>query len=334
MRENKENGSVTSRKKVVITSLGPYYSRIGEIELAELRAAAPDIDFVATESRERILIEVVDADGIIGVVDAGTLKAARKLKWLQTHWAGMETTLTPEVRNSPLVITNCKRAQGPEIGDHAFALLLAFTRELYRIIPRRCEERWPSREYHPIELQGKKAVIIGFGTLGTAIASRAKAFGMYVTAIDVQEIPPSPLLDQWHPPDRLDYVLPEADAVFVAAPSTDQSAGMMGARQFAAMKRTAYLIVVSRGRLYDMDALVEAIRTKRIAGAGLDVTDPAEPLPKGHPLWKFDNVIITPHIAGRSEGEHARYMAIFKENVVRFQNDEPLVNVVDKQKGY
>ena len=185
-----------------------------------------------------------------------------------------------------------------------------------------------------MELQGKEAVIIGFGTLGTAIASRAKAFGMSVTAIDVQEIPPSPLLDQWCPPDRLDRILPDADVVFVAAPSTDQSAGMMGARQFGVMKQTAYLIVVSRGRLYDMDALVEAIRTKRIAGAGLDVTEPAEPLPKGHPLWKFENVIITPHIAGRSEGEHARYMAIFKENVVRFQNDEPLVNVVDKQKGY
>ena len=124
------------------------------------------------------------------------------------------------------------------------------------------------------------------------------------------------------------------DVVFVAAPSTAETAKMVGARQFALMKKTAYLIVVSRGRLYDMDALVKAIETKQIAGAGIDVTDPAEPLPPGHPLWKFENVIITPHIAGRSDGEHARYMEIFRENLRRFANNEPLINVVDKQKGY
>jgi phosphoglycerate dehydrogenase-like enzyme len=99
------------------------------------------------------------------------------------------------------------------------------------------------------------------------------------------------------------------------------------------LKEGSYFIVVSRGKLYDGMALASALESKHLAGAGLDVTEP-EPLPKGHPLWKFDNVIITPHIAGRSDGEHARYIALFKENLVRFGKGEPLLNVVDKQKGY
>lgn len=108
---------------------------------------------------------------------------------------------------------------------------------------------------------------------------------------------------------------------------------MLGAKQFGLMKQGAYFIAVSRGKLYDAAALVKALETKRLAGAGLDVTDP-EPLPRGHPLWKFENVIITPHVAGRSDKQSVRYSALFKENLRRFAAGEPLLNVVDKQKGY
>lgn len=321
-------------KKVVITSRGPYYSQIGEKELADFRAAAPGISLVVADDKNKLMAEVVNADGIIGTINPEIIRASKKLKWVQVHSAGVENVLTPEMKNSNIVLTNCKITQGPEIGDHAFAMLLALTRELHRIIPRRVKEEWPIAVYHPIELQGKNAVIIGVGGIGTNIAVRAKAFGMHVIGLDPREIPPSLFLDRWYPPDRLDEVLPEADVVFVSAPSTAQTSKMIGARQFAMMKKSAYLIVVSRGRLYDMDALVKAIENKQIAGAGVDVTDPIEPLPPGHPLWEFENVIITPHIAGRSDGEHARYMALFRENLRRFANEEPLINVVDKQKGY
>ncbi len=323
-----------SRKKVVITSRGYTYSQIGEAELAGFRAAAPNLNIVVADDRTRLMAEVADADGIIGTINPAILKAARNLKWVQVHMAGVENVLTPELKKHPAILTNCKIAQGPEIGDHAMALLLALTRDLYRIIPLQRKEELRKEDYHPIELLGKRAIVIGVGGLGTNIAARAKAFGMYVTGLDVKEVPPSPIVDEWYPPDRLDEVLPRADVVFVSAPSTAATLKMIGAKQFSLMKKTAYFIVVSRGRLYDMDALVNALKTKQIAGAGVDVTDPAEPLPAGHPLWKFDNLIITPHIAGRSDGEHARYMAIFRENLRRFQNNEPLINVVDKEKGY
>jgi phosphoglycerate dehydrogenase-like enzyme len=135
------------------------------------------------------------------------------------------------------------------------------------------------------------------------------------------------------PPDQLDTVLPEADVVFVAAPLTPESEGMMGPRQFGLLKNGSYFIAVSRGRLYNTEALVKALDARRLAGAGLDVTNP-EPLPKGHALWRFPNVIITPHIAGQSDLVEGRRMALLKENVARFVQGRPLLNVVDKQKGY
>lgn len=319
-------------KKVVITSPGTAYSQFGAAEVAELRAAAPAVNLVPYD-QERMMAEVIDADGVIGTITPEIIRVAKKLKWVQVGSAGVERYLTPELKNSSIILTNCKIVQGPEIADHAFALLLALTRELNRSIPRRTEESWATRDYRPIELYGKTAVVVGVGGIGSQIAVRAQAFGMRVIGVDPRDMPYVPFLQKSVPPDRLDAVLPEADVVFVSAPSTPQTEKMFGASQFGLMKKNSYFIVVSRGKLYDAAALANALETRRLAGAGLDVTDP-EPLPKGHPLWKFENVVITPHIAGRSDGENARYVALYKENLRRFAAGEPLLNVVDKEKGY
>jgi phosphoglycerate dehydrogenase-like enzyme len=134
-------------------------------------------------------------------------------------------------------------------------------------------------------------------------------------------------------PDQLDEVLPLADVVFISTPDTPKSHKMMGAKQFELMKRNSYFIAVSRGGIYEMNGLVKAMDEKKLAGAGVDVVDP-EPLPKGHPLWKFDNAIVTPHIAGRSDQDAGRMVGTIKENIGRFVAGKPLLNVVDKQKGY
>ncbi|HYK89928.1 MAG TPA: D-2-hydroxyacid dehydrogenase [Acidobacteriota bacterium] len=320
------------QKKVVLTSSGAYYSPLGEKEIAELQAFAPGVRLVAP-AKEQLMAELSDADGIIGTISPAILKAAPKLQWVQVGVAGVERILTPELKSSNVTLTNCKIVQGPEIADHAFALLLALTRELNRSIPRRTQEEWTTRAYNPIELRGKTAVIVGVGGIGTQIAVRAAAFGMQVIGVDPKDLPYVPFLQRTVPPDRLDSVLPGADVVFISAPHTKLSEKMIGARQFELMKTGAYFIVVSRGALYDGEALAKAIEAKHLAGAGLDVTDP-EPLPKGHALWKFENVIITPHIAGRSDGEQRRYVELFKENLRRFGAGETLLNVVDKQKGY
>jgi D-2-hydroxyacid dehydrogenase (NADP+) len=162
---------------------------------------------------------------------------------------------------------------------------------------------------------------------------RANAFGMTVIGVDTEDKPFLPFLKKVVKPDQFDDVLPQADVVFISVPDTPKSHKMMGARQFQLMKKNSYFVAVSRGGIYDMNGLVRALDEKRLAGAGVDVTDP-EPLPKDHALWRFQNVIITPHIAGRSDQDATRMIGTIKENVRRFTEGKPLINVVDKQKGY
>ena len=145
--------------------------------------------------------------------------------------------------------------------------------------------------------------------------------------------PTRPFIDRVVKPEQLDEVIPLADVIFMAAPHTPMSHKMIGPKQFDSMKKGSFFIAVSRGGTYDLNGLVKALDSQRLAAAGVDVTDP-EPLPAGHPLWKFKNVIITSHIAGRSDQDRGRMLGTVKENIRRFANGEPLLNVVDKHKGY
>lgn len=318
-------------KKVVISGLG----RLSENEIRELHQAAPNINLVFA-NRDNVMKEIVDADALIGTPTREQILAAKKLKWVQMNSAGVENVLViPELKNSNIVLTNMKIVQGVEIADHALALLLALTRRLDVTLNNQRSETWPNLATYgpPLELQGKTAVIVGVGGIGTQIAIRAKAFGMTVIGVDPKDMPYTPFLDRTVWPDRLDTVLPEADVLFISAPHTAQSEKMIGAEQFRKLKKGAIFICVSRGKIYDAMALVDALKSKQVSAAGVDVTDP-EPLPQGHPLWKMERVIITPHIAGRSDGEGPRYFEIYKDNLARFAKGEPLRHQVDKQKGY
>ena len=317
--------SSAENKKILAWGLQPD-------EVRELQEAAPGVTIVPVGTKE-LPVQVADADAILGIIDPALIRAGRKLRWVQVFSAGVETVISPELQNSPITLTNAKIIQGTNVSDHAFALLLALTRELYRAIPSRAREEWDGSKYSSLELAGKTAVVIGVGGLGTQIAQRAHAFGMKVIGVDPRDVPLNMFLSKVVPPDRLDAVLPLADVVFLSAPHTPESEGIMGRRQFELMKKGSYFIGISRGKLYDINALVKALDEKRLAGAGVDVTDP-EPLPKGHPLWKFENVVITPHVAGQSDTLQARRMELIKENVRRFAAGEHLLNVVDKKKGY
>jgi phosphoglycerate dehydrogenase-like enzyme len=307
-------------------------SRLGHESYLRMQAAVPEIALIEGD-RSKVAAQIADADGVIGPFDLKLLGSAPKLKWIQSESAGVERfTFLPGFAQSKIVLTNNKILQGPEIADHALGLLLALTRGI-ATAARGGSEDWSQRNFNPIELRGKTAVIVGVGGIGTQLALRLHASGMTVIGVDPKDMPLNTYLARTVPPDRLDSVLPQADVVFISAPLTPQSRKMMGPREFELMKPNSYFIAVSRGGIYDTDALVKALDSRKLAGAGLDVTDP-EPLPKGHPLWKFPNVVITPHIAGRSDGENARYEALYTENLKRFAAGEPLLNVVEKEKGY
>ena len=304
--------------------------------LKDLQSASPKARIVSV-APDAVMKEIADADAFIGTVRPEHVRAGKNLKWVQVMSAGVENVLHKsggnDLRDSNIVLTNNQIVQGPEIADHALAMLLYFTRKLNVFAANRLTETWQARPFGGIELRGRTAVVIGVGGIGQQIALRSFGFGMNVIGVDPEDIPFSPFVQKVVKPDQLNEVLPEADVVFVSAPHTPESHKMMGPQQFELMRKGSYFIAVSRGGLYDLNALVKALDSKQLAGAGVDVTDP-EPLPKGHPLWKFDNAIITPHIAGRSDKDNARMVGTIKENIRRFVDGKPLINVVDKKKGY
>src|SRR5690349_6144718 len=302
----------------------------------DLQSASSQARIVGV-TKANVMQEIGDADAFVGAITPAEVRAGKNLKWVQIMSAGAETVLFKsggnDLRDSNIVLTNNQIVQGPEIADHAFAMLLMLSRGLNKFYKNQQQEIWQPRPYGGIELRGRNALILGVGGIGTQIAYRCWAFGMNVIGVDPEDIPFMPIIKKVVKPDQIDEVLPLADVVFISAPDTPMSHKMIGPKQFDLMKKDAYFIAVSRGGLYDMDSLVKGLDSKRLSGAGVDVVDP-EPLPKGHPLWKFDNVVITPHIAGRSDKDHARMVNTIKDNIQRFADGKPLINVVDKEKGY
>ncbi len=318
-------------KKIVVPSLMPA-------RLAELKIIAPNIFFVPVKTAEEAAKEALGADAVLGYCTADIVKANPNLRWIQVGHAGVENDLVPAVVNSKVVVTNTARLYGPNVSDQAMALLLALTRGL---APELHKQTSASGHWQKLkdaskaqELHGKTMLVVGLGGIGTQIARRAEAFGMRVQAIDPSDaiVKPS-FVFSLEPPAKLMERIAQADVVVLACPLTAQTKGMFGKSQFDAMKKSAYFINIARGGLVDQKAMIDALMKQTIAGAGLDVTDP-EPLPDAHPLWKMPNVVISPHIGGQSDGARDRQWRLFRENVRRFVAGEPLLCVVDKQKGY
>jgi phosphoglycerate dehydrogenase-like enzyme len=316
------------RLKVLIPATSPE-------QLSELRTAAPDAELVECSSDDEAVGRVGDAVASYGFISPRLIRAGKKLRWVQQPSAGVEHLMEiPDLVEGDIVLTNMQRAYAPEIADQALGYLLAFTRDLGHFVRSQSDRRWPSKRQGFVldELAGKTLVIIGLGGIGSEIARRAFGFGMRVIATDpkVQERPL--FVEELHRPEAFHGLLPRADVVASAVPLTKQSRKMVGATEFGMMKPGVILINVSRGGVVDTEALVSALNKKRVAAAGLDVTDP-EPLPKDHPLWSR-HVIITPHTAGQSPGGDRRRHEVFRENLRRFAAGEMLLNVVDKKVGY
>jgi len=321
-------------RKIVINAVDNHNKwAFTEDALREYKNAGQNTAIVLARTPADMEREIGDADAVIGGLSKDQFAKAKNLKWVQTYSAGVEGYRWKEFLESSIVLTNCKIVQGPNIADHAMALLLALTRGLNIFFTEKEKEHWSREGHELLELQDMTAIVIGVGGIGSQIAQRAHGFGMKVIGVDPKDLPPNINVTRMVYPSQLDSVLPLADVVFVSAPLTPESRHIMGPHQFDLLKKSSFFVAVSRGGLYDTPALVKALDSKKLAGAGLDVTDP-EPLPQGHPLWKFPNVVVTPHVAGNSPGSYARRVGVFKENISHFVRNEPMRNVVDKQKGY
>jgi phosphoglycerate dehydrogenase-like enzyme len=316
-----------------LDKVSPNVRVVAGVPPAASGATAGPADAPDRARQEALLKAVADADAFIGGPAREVIQAGKNLKWVQILSAGVEPYRYPELLDGKIVVTNGRIVASPGIADHAFAMLLGLTRKMTHFIANRPSHQWTGGNYGLLELEGKTALIIGVGSIGSNVAKRAKGFGMRVIGVDPKELPPNPSVDVLVYPDRLDQMIPQADVVFVCAPHTPESEKMFGSKQFELMKRGSYFIAVSRGKLYDMGGLVKALDSKHLAGAGVDVTDP-EPLPANHPLWNFENVIITPHIATQTDHQIRRRMELLRENITRFGKGEQLRNIVEMRRGY
>jgi phosphoglycerate dehydrogenase-like enzyme len=255
-------------------------------------------------------------------------------RWVHSRSAGLERTLFPELIASEVTMTNGRGVFSPSLGEFALAAILYFAKDFRRMLRNQMAGLWDPFDVLPIS--GQTVGIIGYGDIGRAVAARVRPMGMSVLALK-RHVPiqanSDTLVDQIYAPDRRREMLAHCDYVVLAAPLNDETRGLISEAEFAAMKPGAVIINVGRGPVIDEPAMIKALTERKIKGAALDVFD-EEPLPKAHPFYKLENVLLSPHCADHTPDWLDNAMRFFLAQFERFRRGEPLLNVVDKKLGY
>jgi phosphoglycerate dehydrogenase-like enzyme len=326
--------------KILVANFGDIEAwTIPAEPVTRLRALAPDHDVRHVESQAAMLDEVVDADiAFSWRIDGDAVGRGTRLRWIQSPAAGVSSALlSDELRRRPILLTNSRGVNALSVAEHAFALLLALNRDVHTALARQADAAWAQNELTrsaPRVLRGLTLGLVGTGMIGIEVARLAHAFDMRVIATRRRPQLPTPAhVDEVLPATALPTLLRRSDIIVLAAPDTRETARLIGERELSLMKRDALLINVGRGALVDEAALAVALADGRIGGAGLDVFA-EEPLPASSPLWRLPNAILTPHVGGVRADYWTVAVDLFLDNLRRFERDEPLVNLVDKDAGY
>ena len=310
-----------------------------EPQLAMLEALPPDTGIAVGNTAEAFARTAPLADVIFNWSGSGPLLGevfamCPAVRWVHCRSAGLDDLLSPELIASPAALTNGSGVFSPPLGEFVLGAIFYFAKDFRRLIRNQTAGVW--EPFDITEISGQTAGIVGYGDIGRAVATRLRAMGMRVLASRRPPPPPdfaASLIDRYYSPAGLLEMIAQCDYVVVAAPLTPQTRGMIGAREFAAMKPGAVIVNVGRGPVIDEPAMIRALTEKRILGAALDVFA-SEPLPAGHPLFALDNVLLSPHSADHTPDWLERAMQFFLSQFTRFLEGQPLLNVVDKERGY
>ncbi len=251
-----------------------------------------------------------------------------RLAWVSTIYAGLDAFPLDLLRSRGVILTNGAGINAVAVAEYAVLGMLAAAKRFDTVVRAADRQEWLKDAPGKVELDGTRALVIGYGTIGRLIGDRLAAFGVEVTGVTRSGRDGTLMPDAWA------TRLGEYDWVVLAAPSIDATRAMIGTTELAAMRHDAWLINIARGDMVDQDALVAALRSGAIAGAFLDPTDP-EPLPTGHPLWTAPNCMISMHMSGRSQTKmFQRGAALFLDNLKAFVAGQPMRNVADLDAGY
>ncbi len=306
------------------------YPAVDENELQEIQSVSSEVEVLNLKEEDRALEVVGEVDAIYGRITPAMLAQAQKLRWIQTPMAGLEHYMFPALAQSNVTLSNMQGIYSDNIADHVMGYILMFARGFHIYLRRQLERKW-AKSVPIIHLADQTLGVIGLGGIGTAVAKRGAAAEMRVIATNVAEVEKPDFVDALWGADRLGDLLAESDFVVSCVPHTPETVKLIRTDQLKQMKKTAYLINISRGVVVDLAALTTALQEGEIAGAGLDVFE-TEPLPADHPLWGMENVIITPHTAGDGPYAANRRIEVVKENLRRFVAGKPLRSVVEKNR--
>jgi phosphoglycerate dehydrogenase-like enzyme len=326
--------------KVLIALYHPFVLWNAPLWLAgRLHQDFPSHEFIQLSSYEGISDAIRDAEvAIAWSIRSEQFASAKALKWIHSPAAAVHQLLFPELAASGVTVTNARQIHGPVVAEHALALVFALAKRLPLAMQLQHKSIWGQQiiwDEKPTtrEISGGCAVVVGIGNIGREFARLARALGMRVLAVREHPQDGAEGADGVFGRDGLHLAFPQADYVVLAAPLTPGTRHIINSETLKLLKSHCYIINVGRGPLIDDAALVAALSEKRIAGAALDVF-PEEPLPPASPYWHMENVLITPHTAAVTEKLWARHYELISENLRRYLSGQPLLSVVDKQRGY
>jgi phosphoglycerate dehydrogenase-like enzyme len=301
----------------------------------QIEALAGGRQVVITHQREEIETCLDQIELAVGGFSHDLIPRAPNLRWLQTWGAGTDWLMQhPELADRDFLLTNASGVHAIPISEHIFAFLLAFARKLPRSIRAQEKHLWQRTIRSELfELSNKTMLLIGVGAIGKRTALIAAAMGMRVWGVRRNPTTSEAGIERMVGQQAWLDLLPEADFVVLTVPLTNETHHMVNAEAFARMKPSAHIINIGRGATIDEQAMIEALRSGQIAGAGLDVFA-TEPLPEDSPLWDMENVITTAHYSGITNEYDQRAMQIFLENLQRYGHGQHLMNLVDKKIGY
>lgn len=297
--------------------------------LKSLQSSFPQIRFELPTDAEQAREALADADAAIGgPFDEALLAHAKRLRWVQSIFAGVEHLPLASLARRGIALTTFRGVSAPNLSEHVLALMLSFARGLPELARRQAKAQWlpGTQRPHLFELGGQRVGILGFGALGQAIGQKCHALGMEVWVACRSPRPLPAFVSRSFTMAELPHMLAETDHLVLALPSTPETRDLMGREQLAALRRGAYIYNVGRGDSIDTAALIAALESGHLGGAGLDVTSP-EPLPPTSPLWAMPNVIITGHTSGMAPRRWDRGMSVITENIGRFSRGEALINL-------
>ncbi len=328
------------------------YPAVEPERLQAIAAVASGWDIANVASEAEAQDAIVDADALFGRVTAPMLKEATRLRWVQTPTVSLEHYMFPELVEHDCVLTNMRGLFSDIIADHVMGFVICFARNLHTYIRQQVRSHWEpvgGESGRSTFLAGPATVssidrahrhlcdetvgIIGLGSIGRELAKRATAAHMRVIAVDAQPTDKPGEVASLEDLAGLDRLLAESHYVVVCAPHTPETVGSYNRATFQKMRSDGYFINIGRGATVVLDDLCAALEAGDIAGAALDVYE-TEPLPPEHPLWKFENVILTPHVAGYGKHIAERHLNVVLDNLGRFSRNEPLTNVVNKEAWY